>query len=173
MDVRILAISGNLRVESSHTAGLRAARLLAPPGVEIGLYDALADLSAFNPDLDQPGMPLPHALIICSPEYAHGIPGRPQEPAGLARRERSVSGQTGDACRSVGAVEVAQAELAEVLRTMSARLVFNQSVVVPVPSRATAVATIAADPRLGEVLRGAMGALMQAIVRPTVATPGT
>ncbi|HEX6047840.1 MAG TPA: NADPH-dependent FMN reductase [Gemmatimonadaceae bacterium] len=186
MNLRILAVSGSLRSGSSNTAVLRAAQLLAPPGVEVALYDALADLPAFNPDLDQPGFPLPraasdlrarvaraHALIICSPEYAHGIPGAlknlldwlvgseafPGKPVMLvAASERSCS---------------AQAQLAEVLRTMSARLVFTESVVVPVPSRTMGAATIAADPRLGEVLRGAIGALMQAVVRPTFPTPGT
>jgi NAD(P)H-dependent FMN reductase len=146
--------------------------------VEVVLYDGVADLPAFNPDLDQPGMPVPSAagelracvgradaLIICSPEYAHGIPGAlknlldwlvgseefPGKPVTLvAASERSI---------------FAQAQLAEVLSTMSARLVPAESVVVPVASRAMDAAAIAADPRLGGVLRGAMDALTQAVVR--------
>jgi len=50
--LRILAISGIVRVVSSNTAILRAMSILAPDRVEIILYDQLADLPYFNPDLD-------------------------------------------------------------------------------------------------------------------------
>ena len=50
--MRILAISGSLRSTSSNTAVLRAARTLAPPGIEIILYANLGALPHFNPDLD-------------------------------------------------------------------------------------------------------------------------
>jgi hypothetical protein len=50
--VCLLAISGSLRVASSNTALLRAVAQLAPVGVEIDLYERLAGLPHFNPDLD-------------------------------------------------------------------------------------------------------------------------
>jgi chromate reductase len=61
---------------------------LAPPGCEIIVWNGLASLPAFTPDLDQPDVSLPPAvvefcseieaaegLLIACPEYAHGIPG--------------------------------------------------------------------------------------------------
>ena len=52
------------------------------------MYDGLARLPHFNPDLDEEGAVAPPAvaelrdlvtaadlLVICSPEYAHGLPG--------------------------------------------------------------------------------------------------
>jgi NAD(P)H-dependent FMN reductase len=102
------------------------------------------------------------ALMVCSPEYAHGFPGSlknlldwlvgsvdfPGTPVALvAASERSVH---------------AQAQLAEVLRTMSARLVPAEAVVVPLPGRSTDAAAIAADARLAGVLRDVLAGLRHA-----------
>ena len=65
---------------------LKAAELLAPDGVTVEIYEELAGLPHFNPDLDIEPPPLPVAqwrkriqrvdgLIISSPEYARGVPG--------------------------------------------------------------------------------------------------
>jgi chromate reductase, NAD(P)H dehydrogenase (quinone) len=85
-DMRILAISGSLRAVSSNTAVLQAAAILAPRGVEVVHYDGLGLLPHFNPDLDGDWPPaavqnlgrdveLCDGLLICSPEYAHGVAG--------------------------------------------------------------------------------------------------
>ncbi len=85
----VLTISGSLRRGGSSTALLDAAALLAPAGMTIEPYRGLASLPAFNPDLDTGEAALlpsevaelhqavgrADALIISSPEYAHGVPG--------------------------------------------------------------------------------------------------
>ena len=173
--MRILAISGSLRAGSSNSAVLRAAQLLAPPGVEVMLYHGLADLPAFNPDLDQPGAPLPcaaedvrtrvsgaDALLVSSPEYAHGIPGA------LKNLLDWLVGSEGFAGKPVALVAAsqrsvhAQAQLAEVLRTMAARLVPPESVTVPVPSLCTDPGAIASDAQLSAIVRGVIAALTEA-----------
>jgi chromate reductase len=86
--VKILTISGSLRSRSSNTELLRAARLVADPSWIFDHYDGLAVLPHFNPDDDVDGAAPPDpvrdlrariaaadALLICSPEYAHGVPG--------------------------------------------------------------------------------------------------
>lgn len=86
--LHFLAISGSLRSVSSNTTLLRAAAELAPDPVTITLYPSVADLPHFNPDLDAEGAEPPapvanfrrmlraaDAVLICSPEYAHGVPG--------------------------------------------------------------------------------------------------
>jgi NAD(P)H-dependent FMN reductase len=71
---------------SSNAALLRAASSVAPPGTEILLYRGIGGLPHFSPDLDVDPLPAPvaalraqigavDALVISSPEYAHGIPG--------------------------------------------------------------------------------------------------
>ena len=87
--MRILAISGSVRADSSNAALLRAAAALAPEGMEFSFYDdRLGALPVFNPDLDGEGAVPPPAIaelrallaaadgvLVSSPEYAHGVPG--------------------------------------------------------------------------------------------------
>jgi chromate reductase, NAD(P)H dehydrogenase (quinone) len=82
---RVLAISGSLRKASINSALLRAASRLAPPDLFIQIYDRTQDIPPFNFDLDKiPPEPVEHlrravassdAMIIASPEYAHGVSG--------------------------------------------------------------------------------------------------
>ncbi|HYO75891.1 MAG TPA: NAD(P)H-dependent oxidoreductase [Thermoanaerobaculia bacterium] len=83
--MRIVAISGSLRTSSSTAAVVRLAADVAPE-VELVLYDALGELPHFSPDLDHDAPPSSvatlrqmlsdaDALLICTPEYAHGMPG--------------------------------------------------------------------------------------------------
>jgi chromate reductase, NAD(P)H dehydrogenase (quinone) len=86
--MKILALSGSLREGSYNTALARAARDLAPPGVEIELYQGLAELPPYDQDLDQPGLEPPEpvrdlrerieeadALLVVTPEYNGSCPG--------------------------------------------------------------------------------------------------
>lgn len=84
--MNILAISGSLRADSSNTRLLRAAAGLTPPGVSITLYDGLDTLPFFSPERDKEPVPVAvqtlrsmlqqaDAVLICTPEYIHGIPG--------------------------------------------------------------------------------------------------
>lgn len=82
----ILAISGSLRAASANTSLLRTIAGIAPAGVTVTLYDGLDDLPHFSPDRDVANPPVAvsalrtqlraaDAVLICTPEYAHGIPG--------------------------------------------------------------------------------------------------
>src|SRR4051812_45729397 len=86
--LHLLAISGSLRAASSNTTVLQALAALASDGVMITLYNQLDSLPYFTPDLDRGGATPPASvanlraqvgradgIIICSPEYAHGVPG--------------------------------------------------------------------------------------------------
>ena len=84
----LAAIPGSLRSGSSNAALLRAMARLAPGGVRVTLLEDLGSLPHFNPDLDVEGAVAPEpvaafraslagadAVLICTPEYAHGVPG--------------------------------------------------------------------------------------------------
>ncbi len=84
--MRIVAISGSLRAASTNTALVRAAAALAPAGMEVTIYDGLANLPHFSPELDGDNAPAParhlrgllaeaDGVLICTPEYAFGMPG--------------------------------------------------------------------------------------------------
>jgi NAD(P)H-dependent FMN reductase len=55
--MRILAISGSLQGRSKNLTLLTAAARLAPPDVELVLFDGLRDLPHFNPDIEAGGVP--------------------------------------------------------------------------------------------------------------------
>ena len=82
---RILGISGSLRERSYNTALLREAAELAPPGVEIEVFD-LAEIPLYNDDVEAIGDPEPvaelraavaeaDALLFATPEYNRGTSG--------------------------------------------------------------------------------------------------
>ena len=53
--MRILALSGSLREQSLNSAVARAAAELAPAGVDVEVFDRLADVPLYDADLDVPG----------------------------------------------------------------------------------------------------------------------
>ena len=86
--MRILAISGSLRADSYNTALARAARELAPEGVEVEVYEGLGLVPHYDQDLDQEGVEAPSAvaelrrrieeadaLLLVTPEYNGSITG--------------------------------------------------------------------------------------------------
>lgn len=87
--MEILGVCGSLRAGSTNLVMLQAAASLAPPGVWLGFDPGqLGRLPHFNPDLDGEGETPPpevaawrarlaaaDAVLIITPEYAHGAPG--------------------------------------------------------------------------------------------------
>lgn len=84
--MQILAVSGSLKSTSINTLVTRAAASVAPAYVQFDYYDGVADLPHFNPELDSDAPPasVQHwrkllqsadAILICTPEYAYGMPG--------------------------------------------------------------------------------------------------
>lgn len=82
---RILGIAGSLRRASYNKGLLRAAQEVAPPGVEVEIFD-LAPIPLYNADVEAAGDPEPvrlfkeriraaDALLIATPEYNYAIPG--------------------------------------------------------------------------------------------------
>jgi chromate reductase len=83
---KIIAISGSLRAGSSNHAILRYLGNLVPEGIDYVIYDGLGRLPHFDPGLENENLPSPvtqlrellaeaAGVIICSPEYAFGVPG--------------------------------------------------------------------------------------------------
>ncbi|MGQ0646872.1 MAG: NADPH-dependent FMN reductase [Gemmatimonadaceae bacterium] len=170
--LRILAISGSLRIRSTNTELLRAAALLAAPSLDVFLYGGLSELPHFNPDLDGEGVVLPHrvrrlrgciasadALLISSPEYAHGVPGSLKNALDwLVSGPEMIGKPVGLLTASARAVHAPTA-LAETLRTMAAELVAAACVLVPLDGRCLDAAAIVADPALTHFVRPALDAL--------------
>ena len=128
--MKILAISGSLRSQSSNTAILRAAQILAAPRIEVEVFDQLGDLPHFNPDFDEVAVPdsivrfrgmvaSAGALMISSPEYAHGVPGSLKNALDWLVGDTQFAGKRVALIGLEGRAEFAQAALRETLRTMA------------------------------------------------------
>lgn len=171
--LNLLAISGSLRANSTNTALLRAAALLAPEGVTTTVFDGLGALPHFNPDhADTPSIDAAtfiqaavdaDGLVIACPEYARGIPGAfknaldwlvgstqfPHKPVMLFNASPRASD--------------AQSALRLVLGTMSARIVDDACITLDLLGKPWDAASIIAEPRLAEPVRNALATFRNAI----------
>ncbi|HVZ63634.1 MAG TPA: NADPH-dependent FMN reductase [Lacunisphaera sp.] len=171
--LRILAISGSLRARSVNRAVLQAARALAPAGMSVELFPGLAALPPFNPDLDLDPAPAPvaawrsavaaaDALLFCTPEYAHGVPGTLKNALDwlvsyegfIAKRVAIINARPGG--------EHAQASLRETLRVMNARVLEPACVTLPLTSNGHDVASLLAQPAIRERLEHCLAVLAKA-----------
>lgn len=139
--IRILAISESLRKKSYNSALIRAISNLAPNDIDVVIFDELHLIPLFNPDRENENIRAvnklkaellkSNALLISSPEYAHGISGVLKNAL-----DWLVSGEefpyipvalTNTSPRSTHA----QLTLREVISTMSGNIIEEASMSVP------------------------------------------
>lgn len=168
--MRVLAIPGSVRSGSHNARLLRAAAELSPEGVEVVVWDRLADLPHFDEDLEHaPGAAVEAlraaareagAVLIATPEYNHSIPGVLKNaldwlsrPAGESALQGTPTAVVGASTGMFGAVW-AQAETRKVLGALGARVLEDE---LPV---AYAHEAIGEDGALDGELRGALQAVL-------------
>jgi NAD(P)H-dependent FMN reductase len=141
--MKILTISGSLRAASSNTAVLDALPLLAPSGLEITRYAGLGDLPHFNPDLEAGTPPenvvefrrqvgAADGLILSSPEYAHGIAGTFKNGLDWLVGSLEFPGKPVALINVAPRASHAEAQTLEILKTMSARLIDEAMLTLPI-----------------------------------------
>jgi len=172
--MKIIAISGSLRAQSSNASLLRAAARVAPDSVRIVMYEGMEKLPHFNPDLDGEGAAPParvrelrelligaDAILISSPEYAHGVPGSFKNLLDWLVSTGELVGKPVALLNAapVGG-EYAQAAILETLRTMNWRVVEKGSRVKPFVRRK--IVGEVTDEETLAVLREGVGALLNA-----------
>lgn len=144
--MRFLGIAGSLRSGSYNKALLRAARELAPPGVEFEDFD-LGRLPHYDGDVEAAGDPAPvselkdairraDAILIATPEYNRGVPGvlknavdwasRPSLASPLAGKPVAIMG----ASTGRGGTRRAQQQLREALEHSRANVLTEPQVLV-------------------------------------------
>jgi len=174
MALTFVTISGSLRAKSSNAALLDAVSLLAPAGVKVERYEDLAALPAFNPDEDVEPAPAAvgalrariasaDALVISSPEYAHGVPGALKNAldwlvSGVEIYQKPIALLN----PSPGSL-FAHPQLMETLRTMSATIVEDACITLPLAGRRLDAEGIVADVELSAAIRAALDALAVAL----------
>ena len=174
--MKILAISGSLRAASNNTALLRAVARLAPADIAVELYGDLGNLPLFNPDIEATDPPYvaslraellaADAVLIASPEYAHGITGAMKNALDwMVGCEAFVNKPVALLNASARAVH-AQVSLKEIITMMSALIVEEASITVPILGNSSLdEAGIVAHPEISIALREALQALQTATAR--------
>ncbi len=172
--MKILAISGSLRAASLNSALLRSLARLAPADISVDLYRGLGDLPLFNPDIEATA-PSPvaslrtqilsaDALFIASPEYAHGVTGVMKNALHwMVSCEAFVHKPVALLNASPRAVH-AQAALRETLTVMSASIVEEASITVPILGSNLHEDEIVIHPDISASLLAALIALRAAVV---------
>lgn len=167
--MKILAISGSLRKASLNTMLLRAVKRIAPPGIEVMLYQGLGDLPLFNPDLEE-NSPVAvrdlreqilaaDALLIASPEYAHGVTGVIKNALDWMVGNETFVDKPVALLNASARAKYGQAALRETIRTMSAHIVDEASITVPILGSGLTEDDIVDHPEIGPALLAALHAL--------------
>jgi NAD(P)H-dependent FMN reductase len=150
---------------------LRAAARLAPATMQFDLYPPLADIPLFNPDIEasdpQPVRRLREAirdadaLIIASPEYAHGITGVLKNALDwMVGTDAFVYKPVAVFNASPSSVH-ADAALREVLSVMSSRIIAEASIAIQIRGSRLDEHGIVNDGERASAIRSALNALLR------------
>ena len=168
--LKVLAISGSLRQGSSNTSILRAAAEVVPEAVRVTFYEGMGELPHFNPDLDgeeaapavanfRAQLKASDAIMICSPEYAHGVPGTLKNALDWIVGSGEFMGKPTALINANARSVHAQASLKETLTVMMAEVNAEASVTLNLSSNRVSAVDLLANPEVRETLQEAMEAL--------------
>ena len=138
--MRVLAISGSLRHGSHNTRLVRAAAELAPPSVEVEIFEGLKDVPPYDEDDDVGAGPegarrlreaidAADAVLIATPEYNSSLPGQLKNAIDWASRPFPDNALRNKPVAVIGAstgmfgAVWAQAEARKVLSATGARVI--------------------------------------------------
>jgi chromate reductase, NAD(P)H dehydrogenase (quinone) len=171
--MKILALCGSLRAASINAALLRTAARVAPPGMEVAWCAAVADLPLFNPDREaQPPEAVARlhadvagadALLIASPEYAHGVTGVIKNALDWLVSQEAFVNKPVAVLNASPRAHHADDALRETLRTMSARIVEPACRSFPLLGAHLAESEMATHPMVAPALTDALKALRNAV----------
>jgi chromate reductase len=178
---RILAISGSLRQVSINTMLLEAAVKVAPQGIEVKMYNGLAEIPPFNPDIEgadfEREAPEPvkdfrselwasDGVMIASPEYAHGVSGVIKNALDWLVGTGEFVDKPIALLNASPRATIAYDALAETIEVMGGRIVKDASPTIPIAENQFTVTTLAEDPERSEALVTALKAFERGIKMP-------
>lgn len=163
--MKLLGLCGSLRTQSCSAGLLRASRALAPAEIAFELFEREGELPLFNPDQESSSPQAVAALwqavtdadaiIIVSPEYAHGVTGTIKNALDWLVGHPPFAYKPVAAFNPAFQSHHADDALKEILRTMSADLIGGACVRIPVIGSGVALDDIANTPRFVSALEAA------------------
>ncbi len=177
--MKMLAVCGSLRANSSNSTCLAAAKLLAPKGVEVSIFNGIADLPFFDPDASEEALPsavrnwrrevgTSDALLFCSPEYVGGISGVLKNALEWLVGDMVAYEKPAAVINTAPRAHHADDSLRLILKTMNVRLVEASSFSLALSGRNLDAMGIANDTRLANQLKNALTRLAADAKRPSV-----
>jgi chromate reductase, NAD(P)H dehydrogenase (quinone) len=138
----IFAISGSLRAGSSNHTILEHLGKIMPAGTRYAIYDGLSTIPAFDPGLDNDDPPASvaafrkhiseaDATIICTPEYAYGVPGALKNALDWTVSSGSFSGKPVALITASTGGENAHEAMIRILGALDAKLSPETTLLVP------------------------------------------
>jgi len=175
--MHILAISGSFKASSSNATLVRAIAAMVPDTMRFTIYDELADLPHFNPDLDGEDAPTPvvrlrgllqaaDGVLICTPEYAFGVPGALKNALDWTVSSGEFAGKPVaaiSASPSYMGGDKAHASLLLTLTAEAATIVDGGTLIIPAIGKKLAADGDVSDPATAEALRSVLAALARTI----------
>jgi len=168
--MNVLAIPGSLRAASINAAFCRAASRLAPAPLKISVFAGLGELPLFNPDLEADPPRAVHefreavgnarAVLIASPEYAHGISGVIKNALDWLVSFEGFIGKPVVLVNTSPRARHAYEALREVLQTMSADILSDACMTLPLLGASITEEAILSSPEIAARIRGALTALV-------------
>jgi chromate reductase, NAD(P)H dehydrogenase (quinone) len=165
----VLALSGSLRSASINSALLRVAAGVAPQEMRVRVYDRLGQLPLFNLDLESEVPPAVaafrdavaacDALLIASPEYAHGVSGVMKNALDWLVSLEAFFDKPVVLLNAQPRASFSDAALRETLQVMSAKLVMEASGPITLTADSLNEAGMLASPAVCESIQRRLGAL--------------
>lgn len=169
--MNVLAIPGSLRAASINAAFCRAASRLAPAPLRISVYAGLGALPLFNPDLEaDPPRPVQEfraavanasAVLVASPEYAHGIAGVLKNALDWLVSFEGFIGKPVVLVNTSPRAHLAHDALREVLQTMSADILSDACMTLPLLGSCVTEDAMVSSAELAARIREGLRALAQ------------
>jgi len=169
--MNILAIPGSLRAASINAAFCRAAARLAPAPLRISVFSGLGALPLFNADLeaDPPRVVREFrnavgdasAVLIASPEYAHGISGALKNALDWLVSFEGFIDKPVVLVNTSPRAHHAYDALREVLKTMSADILSDACMTLPLLGGSVTEEAIASSPEIAPRIREGLRVLAQ------------
>ncbi|MGO4478260.1 NADPH-dependent FMN reductase [Massilia sp. 2TAF26] len=173
--MKLLALCGSQRTASMSGGLLRACRRLAPDSIEVLLFEEHKQFPLFNPELAElpPGVHALHAavdaadaILIASPEYAHGVTGTIKNTLDWLVGHPGFAGKPVAVLNPSWQSHHADESIKETLRMMSAELIDDACVRIPVIGAGVAPDAIAASERFAPAIEAVLRAVAQHLARP-------
>lgn len=177
--MKLLALCGSLRAASLNKATLQAMAELAGPGVEFRHAIDLGELPLFNPDADIHAHASvtqlltqimdADALVIASPEYAHGVSGVMKNALDWMVGTEALVNKPVAVINISPRAHLAHAALYETLSVMSSRVIDEACITLPVMGHSRNAADIVATRSLRRALQAVLEAISTAVATPAPA----